>query len=68
MSVHWHDDEFRWCPCDEPEGTCGKCWGTGQVAVTVPDADAPPGVAMSITALRLAECPGCDGTGNTTTP
>lgn len=20
MSVHWHDDEIEWCPCDEPEG------------------------------------------------
>lgn len=20
MTVHWHDDEIEWCPCDEPEG------------------------------------------------
>jgi hypothetical protein len=19
MSIHWHDDEIGWCPCDEPE-------------------------------------------------
>lgn len=18
MSIHWHDDEIGWCPCDEP--------------------------------------------------
>lgn len=18
MTVHWHDDEREWCPCDEP--------------------------------------------------
>lgn len=19
MTAHWHDDEYEWCPCDEPE-------------------------------------------------
>lgn len=19
MSIHWHDDELAWCPCDEME-------------------------------------------------
>ena len=19
MSVHWHDDEYEWCPCDEAD-------------------------------------------------
>jgi hypothetical protein len=20
MSIHWHDDEYEWCPCDEAPG------------------------------------------------
>lgn len=21
MTVHWHDDEYQWCPCDEEKLT-----------------------------------------------
>ena len=64
MTAHWHDDEFAWCPCDEPEGTCVTCRGTGQVA----EPAVGPIPEGTLRPLHLAECHACGGTGNTTTP
>jgi hypothetical protein len=35
MTVHWHDDDRAWCPCDEPEGA------TAPSGASEPDAPAP---------------------------
>jgi hypothetical protein len=59
MTVHWHDDEWMWCPCDERPDICVFCRGHRRVVVV--DGPAAPG---SLHPVRLTDCPECEGTGS----